>query len=306
MSEKIYDIIIIGGGPGGLTAALYATRAGLSTLVFEKAMAGGQMCLTPEIENYPGFENGIDGFSLGEKMRQNAVKFGAEIKTAEVKNVDFSDKIKKVSSSLGDFFAKAVIISTGAEPRKLGIRNEEEYIGKGISYCAHCDGMFFKNKTVVVVGGGNSAVSDAMYLSNICKKVTIVHRRDELRASKIYLKRIEEKENIEILWNGRITDFIGESVIKGVIVENIKDNTKNELDCDGVFISIGRNPETKLFEAILKLDENGYIIADETTKTNIEGVYAVGDVRTKKLRQIVTAVSDGALAAHFAEKYAEL
>ncbi len=304
MEQKIYDIIIIGGGPGGLTASIYAQRAGLKTLLIEKAMPGGQMCLTPEIENYPGFEN-TDGFSLGLKMQNSAVKFGAEIITDEVSEVDFSNPLKKVTVGSKDFFAKTVIISTGAEPKKLGLKNEESFIGKGVSYCAHCDGMFFKGKTVVVAGGGNSAVSDALYLSNICSKVIIIHRRNELRASKIYNKRLSELENIEILWDAEITDFLGEEKIEAVTVEIKKDKTTSKIMCDGVFISIGRTPETKLFKDILDIDENGYIIADETTKTNIAGVYAVGDVRKKDLRQIVTAVSDGAVAAYFAEKYIE-
>ncbi len=308
MEQKNYDIIIIGGGPGGLTSAIYAQRAGLKTLVIEKAMPGGQMCLTPEIENYPGYEN-TDGFTLGNKMQSSAVKFGAGIITGEVTAVDFSENIKKnikkITVNNEDFFAKAVIISTGAEARKLGIKNEESYIGKGVSYCAHCDGMFFKGKTVIVAGGGNSAVSDALYLSNICNKVIIVHRRDELRASKVYNKKISERDNIEILWNTKITDFLGEEKISGVTVENTIDKTISKINCDGVFISIGRNPETKLFKNIIATDESGYIIADETTKTNIDGVFAAGDVRKKDLRQIVTAVSDGAVAAHFAEKYIE-
>ncbi len=304
MEQKNYDIIIIGGGPGGLTASIYAQRAGLKTLIIEKAIAGGQITLTPEIENYPGYEN-IDGFTLGNNMKNSAVKFGAKIINTEVKSVDFSEKLKKVTVKNEELFAKTVIISTGAEARKLGLKNEESFIGKGVSYCAHCDGMFFRGKTVVVAGGGNSAVSDALYLSNICSKVYIVHRRDKLRASKIYNEKIFKRDNIEILWNTKITDFIGEERISGLMLENTKDQSISKLSCDGVFVSIGRTPETKLFKDILDIDEDGYILSDETTKTNIDGVFAVGDVRKKELRQIVTAVSDGAVSAHFAEKYIE-
>ncbi len=304
MEKQIYDIIIAGGGPGGLTAAIYAQRAGFKTLVIEKASPGGQMCLTQEIENYPGFDM-IDGFTLANNMKQSAQRFGAEIKSAIITKVDFSEKIKKVITSQNEFLAKTVIIATGAEPRKLGIKNEESYIGKGLSYCAHCDGMFFRGKTVVVAGGGNSAVSDALYLSNICKEVIIIHRRDSLRASKIYNKSLSERENIKIIWDTKITDFEGEERISSVITENTKTKEKGKIICDGVFVSIGRVPETKLFEGIINTDENGYISADETTKTNIAGVFAVGDVRKKDLRQIVTAVSDGAVAVYFAEKHIE-
>ncbi len=301
--QHIYDTIIIGGGPAGYTAALYASRAGLDTLVIERISAGGQMGLTDVIDNYPGFEEGVDGFTLGMKMQQSAERFGAKTEYTEVLSVDFSDNIKKVNTSDGDFLGKTVIISTGANPRELGLPNEKELIGKGVHYCAHCDGRFYKEKTVIVVGGGNSAVSDALYLSRFAKKVYLVHRRDTLRATKIYHEPLMRAENIEFIWDSTISEFIAENKITGAKIKNVKTESEINVTCDGIFISIGRKPATEFLDRILALDKYGYIIADETTKTNINGVYAAGDVRTKDLRQVVTAVSDGANAAHFAEKY---
>lgn len=301
--EHIYDIIILGGGPAGYTSALYASRAGLDTLVLEKMTAGGQMTLTGDIDNYPGFDEGIDGFTLGMKMKKGAEHFGAKSKFAEVKSVDFSSEIKKVITGKEELYAKAVIIATGANPRELGIQNEQELIGRGIHYCAHCDGRFYKDKTVIVVGGGNSAAADALYLSRLVKKVYLVHRRDTLRATKIYHEPLMSAQNVEFIWNSRIQDFIVDGRIVGAKIQNVKTDEISEIYCDGIFISIGRKPATEFLNNAVKLDENGYIIADETTKTNIDGVFAVGDVRTKALRQVVTAVSDGAVAVHYAEEY---
>ena len=300
--EKIYDMLILGGGPAGYTAALYAARAGLDVALIEKMAAGGQMTLTGDIDNYPGFENGIDGFTLGMKMQQQAEKFGAKTIYAEVVSVDFSDKIKKVSSAKQDFFSKTVVISTGANPRVL-IEGEEQYIGMGIHYCAHCDGRFYKDKEVMVIGGGNSAASDALYLSRLAKKVYLVHRRDTLRATKIYHEPLMKAQNVEFLWDSVVTDYIVDGKVVGAKIRNVKTNEEKDVFADGIFVSIGRQPATAFLKGKVDIDENGYIIADETTKTNIEGVYAVGDVRTKMLRQVVTAVSDGAVAAHYAEEY---
>lgn len=300
---KIYDTIIIGGGPAGYTAALFAVRAGLKTLVLEKFSAGGQMAQTNQIDNYPGFENGIEGFSLGHKMKQGAQRFGVKSLQKTVFSVDFEPKIKKITTDSGDFYAKTVIIATGAKHKHLGLENEENLIGKGLGYCAACDGMFFKGKNVAVIGGGNSAAADSLLLSKICKKVYLIHRRDTLRATKIYHEPILNSENIEIKWNSKAIRFIFDDTVKGIEIKNIKTNSLETIAVDGIFISIGRTPETEIFKDILELDNNGYIIADETTKTNIDGVFAAGDVRTKIVRQIVTAVSDGAVAAHFAEEY---
>ena len=296
----MYDVIIIGGGPAGCTAALYCARAGLDTLMIEKMSAGGQMCIAHSIENYPGFENGINGFDLGEKMKKTAENQGAKIVFSEVEEVKLTGKIKEVTTKNGKLFAKTVVVATGAEHRKLGIDNEQQLVGKGISYCATCDGMFYKNKTVAVVGGGNSAVCDALYLSKICKKVYVIHRRDKLRATKVYQLQLKKAGNIEILWNSTVEKLFFDDRLNGV---KIHGNKFYELLCDGLFISIGRRPETELFKNQLNLDEYGYIISDESTKTNIDGVFAVGDVRTKPLRQIVTATADGAVAAHFIEEY---
>lgn len=304
--SHVYDMIIIGGGPAGYTAALYAARAGLDVTVVEKMSVGGQMTLTGEIENYPGFDEGIDGFTLGEKMKSGAERYGAVTEYGEVIKLELTQKIKKIFTTDKEYFSKTVVIATGAEPRELGIDQERELTGRGVHYCAHCDGRFYKDKTVAVVGGGNSAVSDALYLSRFAKKVYLIHRRDSLRATKIYHEPLKETENIEILFNSTLSKLTAEKRLQKITVTNTLNNESQEIECDGVFISIGRRPSTELISGELELDSNGYIIADESTKTSVEGVYAAGDVRTKALRQIVTAVSDGAVAAHHAEEYISL
>lgn len=302
MSMHVYDMIIIGGGPGGYTAALYAARAGMDAVVLEMLSAGGQMALTHQIDNYPGIV-GIDGFSLGEKMQEIAESFGAKTEYAEVYSADLSADPKCVSTSEGDFYGQTVVIATGANPRELGAPNEASLVGRGVSYCASCDGMFFKGKTVCVVGGGNTAAAEAVTLSRIAEKVYIIHRRDELRATKIYHDQLENIENIEFCWNSEIEDFIVDGKVKGVKLKNTKTGEMSELICDGVFISIGRKPASEVFSSHVKCDDGGYIIADESTRTSVNGVYAVGDVRTKALRQVVTACADGAVAVHYAEEY---
>lgn len=302
---SVYDIVIIGGGPAGYTAALYATRAGFSTILIERLSAGGQLALTDTVDNYPGFEEGIDGFTLGMKMQSSAERFGAITEYAEVTSLDLNGEIKKVITDSGEFLCRAVIIATGANPRELGLKNEDKFLGRGIHYCAHCDGRFYKDKTVMVVGGGNSAVADALYLSRLAKKVYLVHRRDTLRATKIYNEPLKSAENIEFLWDSVIADFIIDERISGAKIKNLKTGEIKDYLADGIFVSIGRKPATDFLKGTVLLDENGYIVADENTKTSIEGVFAVGDVRTKALRQIVTAVSDGAVAVHYAEKYLE-
>ncbi len=301
--SHIYDIMIIGGGPAGCTAALYAARAGLDTVLLEKLSAGGQMALTGDIDNYPGFEQGIDGFTLGLKMQQGAERFGAKTEYAAAQGVDFSGKIKKIKTAGKTFFSKTVVISTGAYPRALGVQGERELAGKGVHYCAHCDGRFYKNKTVAVVGGGNSAVSDALYLSRLAKKVYLIHRRDTLRAEKIYHEPLMRSENAEFIWNSTVSGFIEDERLIGIHVKNTLDGTEHRLACDGVFISIGRKPDTDFLNHAVKLDSNGFIAADESTRTDVAGVFAAGDVRAKPLRQVVTAAADGAVAAHYAEAY---
>ena len=302
---KIHDMIIIGGGPAGYAAALYAARAGLDTLVIEKMSVGGQMALTAVIDNYPGFDDGIDGFTLGMKMQSGAEKYGAQTIYATVLSVELNANPKKVVTDAGELFAKTVVIATGANPKPLGLHGEESLVGRGIHYCAHCDGRFYKGKTVAVVGGGNSAAEDALYLSHLAKKVYLIHRRDALRATRIYHEPLMKAENVEFLWNSRVSSLLSDNRLSGVVVENLISGEKSEISLDGLFVSIGRMPATELFSELEK-DRNGYIVADESTKTNIDGVFAVGDVRVKALRQVVTAVSDGAVAAHFAEEYINL
>ena len=303
ITEHIYDMIVVGGGPGGYTAALYAARAGLDTVVLEKLSAGGQMALTEQIDNYPGFEDGIDGFSLGEKMKRGTERFGVETKLAEVLSLDLSGTVKKAETSEGPLFARTIVVATGAGPRELGIEGEQELIGKGVNYCAACDGMFYKNKTVVIAGGGNTAAADALILSRICKKVIVVHRRDTLRATKIYHEPLMKAENVEFRWDSEIIELLHDEKVIGIRLRNVKTGEETTLACDGVFVSIGRKPSSELVKDQVEVDPAGYIIADESTRTNIPGVFAVGDVRTKALRQVVTAVADGATAVHYAEEY---
>ena len=287
--EQIYDMIVIGGGPAGYTAALYAARSGLSVVVLEKLSAGGQMALTEQIDNYPGFEDGIDGFTLGEKMQQSAERFGAVTELAEVYKASLSDKIKTLETSEGVFQGRTVVIATGASPRPLGIPGEDALVGKGGHYCAACDGAPYRGKTVAVVGGGNSAAADALALSRIAKKV--------------YHEPLMNAPNVEFCWNSTVSALLHESRLTGLRLQDVNTGAERELACDGVFISVGRAPATELFQGELALDKSGYIIADESTRTNLPGVFAAGDVRTKALRQVVTAVSDGAVAVHYAEEY---
>ena len=301
MNHPVYDMIVIGGGPGGYTAALYAARAGLNTLLLEKLSAGGQMALTSQIDNYPGFPEGVDGFQLGADMQAQAERFGAVTEYADVTAVDLKADPKVIFTSEGPFYSKTVAIATGAGPRELGLPNEKALTGRGVAYCASCDGMFYKGKTVVVVGGGNSAAAEALHLSRIAKKVILVHRRDTLRATRIYHKPLMQAENVEFFWNSAIVQLLEDKKITGIRVKDLNTGVESEIACDGVFVSIGRKPATDLVAGQLDLDENGYIIAGESTETSIPGVYAVGDVRTKQLRQIVTAVADGAMAAYLAE-----
>ena len=301
--DIVYDMIIVGGGPGGYTSALYAARAGFNVLVLEKFSAGGQMALTHQIDNYPGFEDGIDGFSLADKMKKQAERFGARSENAEVIKVNLMVNPKEIETAKGTFLSKTVVLASGANPRELGVDKETELIGRGVAYCASCDGMFYRGKTVVVVGGGNTAAADAILLSRIAKKVIIVHRRDTLKATRIYHEPLMNAENVEFKWDSTVTELLYEDKITGVKIKNVKTGEESIIDCDGVFVSVGRKPATDFLGSQLDLDENGYIIADETTKTSIPGVYAVGDIRTKQLRQVVTAVSDGAMAVHSAEEY---
>ena len=299
----VYDMLIIGGGPGGYTAALYAARAGLDALLLEKLSAGGQMALTTQIDNYPGFEDGVDGFLLAEKMRRQAERFGSETKLAEALSADLKTDPKAVKTTAGTFYGKTVVVATGASPRELGVPMEKELVGRGVSYCAACDGMFYKGRAVVVVGGGDTAAADALLLSRVAKKVILVHRRDRLRATRVYHQPLMAAGNVEFRWNSVVSGLLYGERLTGVRLKDLHTGAETELNCDGVFVAVGRKPATELAAGQLELDESGYIVAGESAETNIPGVYAVGDVRTKPLRQVVTAAADGAVAVQMAERY---
>ena len=301
-NRHVHDMIIVGGGPGGYTAALDAARAGLDVLVLEKLSAGGQMALSHKIDNYPGFPEGIDGFELGEKMQQQAELFGAQSEYAQVLSAELSANPKVLHTDAGDFFSKTVVIATGADPKKLELPKEDALVGKGVAYCAACDGNFYRGKVVAVVGGGNSAAADAAILSRIAEKVYLIHRRDSLRADKASSAGLYKADNVEFLWNSTVTELLSEDKLTGLKLKNVHTDEESLLSVDGVFVSIGRQPVTGFIADQLEL-ENGYIPAGEDTVTLLPGVFAVGDVRTKQLRQIVTAVADGAQAVHEAEKY---
>ncbi len=301
--RHVYDMVIVGGGPGGYTAALYAARAGLDAVVLEKLSAGGQMAQTHQIDNYPGFPDGVEGWELAQHMQRQAERFGAKTVIAQVTGVDLSVNPKKIETSEGTMFAKTVVLATGANPRELGVAQEKELVGRGVAYCAACDGMFYRGKTVVVVGGGDTAATDALLLSRIARKVYLVHRRDTLRATKIYHEQLEKAENVEFCWDSVVAEILHGEKVTGIRVRNVKNGEEREIAAEGVFISVGRKPATELFAGQVELDAGGYIVAGETTVTSVPGVFAVGDVRTKGLRQVVTAVADGALAVHSAEEY---
>ena len=299
----LYDVIVIGGGPGGYTAALYAARANLSVAILEKLSPGGQMGTTDVIDNYPGFPQGVNGFELAMQMKEGAERFGAQTQLAEVTQVELAGQVKTIHTSGGDYQARTVVLATGAHPRELGLPGERELRGRGVSYCATCDGMFYWGKTVVVVGGGNTAVSDVLYLSRLCEKVYLVHRRDTLRASKVYLDPLQKAENVEFVWDSEVKQLLRDQAVTGVRVRNKKTGEERDIPCGGVFVAVGYLPNTELYRGQVELDEAGYVLADETTQTNLPGVFAVGDLRKKPLRQVVTAASDGAVAAHFIEEY---
>lgn len=300
--SKRYDVAVIGGGPAGYTAALYSSRAGRSTVLFEKGSPGGQMGITSVIENYPGFES-VDGFTLAVNMQNQAKNAGAVILNETVISVSLTEKTKTVVSSGGEYEADAVIIATGAKPRLLGVTGEKEYTGHGVSYCATCDGMFFRKKQVAVCGGGETALEDALYLSNICEKVTVIHRREGFRATRHTVEKCKGKENIEFVLNATVSEITGDGGRVSGVKITYTDGKSGTLPCSAVFVAIGRVPETELFTGQITADESGYIIAGEDCMTNIGGVFAAGDVRTKSLRQIVTAASDGAMAAKSAEEW---
>lgn len=301
--EHIYDMIIIGGGPAGYTAALYAARAGLDTLLLEKVTVGGQMTQTMAIDNYPGIPETVDGYTLGMQMQQGAERFGAKTELTEVTAVELEGPIKRIHTYEGVRAARTVVIATGADHRHLGLAGEESLIGRGVGYCAACDGMLYRNKTVAVVGGGESAAADALHLSKICKQVYLIHRRDSLRAAKAAYDALLRQENVELILQSEVADLQADAKLQSISVKNRLTGEIRSLEVQGLFISIGRDPASQLFASQLELAPGGYIVAGESTETSLPGVFAAGDVRTKAVRQIVTAAADGAVAVHYAQEY---
>lgn len=300
--EKICDVIIVGAGPAGLTAALYCGRAGLDTLVLEKLSPGGQMATTNEIENYPGFPGATDGFTLAMNMKAQAQQFGVQEDYAEVTALRTEGELKLLETKAGILRAKSVVLAPGAAPRLLGLPNETALRGKGVSYCATCDGAFYRKKTVAVVGGGDTAAADAVFLSSLCGKVYLIHRRDKLRASKSYTSKLD-KPNVEILWDSVVEEIFENGRVCGIRVRNVKTDAERRIDLDGVFVAVGNIPATDFVRGTVELDDGGYFTAGEDTRTNLPGVFAAGDCRQKPLRQIVTAAADGAVAAYAVEEY---
>jgi len=300
-----YDVIIIGGGPAGLTAGLYTSRARLRTLLIELGIFGGQITTTETIENYPGFPNGISGSELGQLMEEQAKKFGLETVREEALEVRLVGDQKVVKTYESEYVSEALIVSTGTEYRRLGIPGEEEFIGKGVSFCATCDGAFFQDSSIVVVGGGDSALTEALFLTKFAKEVTIIHRRDALRATKIYQERAFANPKIKFLWNSVVQEIRGDKMVQSILVRNVKTNEVKELPVEGVFLFVGITPRTQFLKGLVEMDEAGYILTNENGETNVKGIFAAGDCRKKLLRQISTAVGDGATAAFAVEKFLE-
>ena len=308
MKEKqarTYDVIIIGGGPAGMTAGLYASRARLRTLLIENGLFGGQMTTTELIENYPGFPQGISGEELSRLMEEQARRFGMEAISDEVEEIGLESDLKRVKTYEGEFFCRALIICTGTEYRKLGVPGEEKFKGRGISYCATCDGAFFKDSRIMVVGGGDSALTEALFLTKFVSELTIIHRRDALRATKIYQERTLNHPKIKFLWNSVVQEIKGDSVVRSVVVKNVKSGEVKEVETEGAFLFIGLTPRTHFLKELVQMDESGYIVTNENCEASIKGIFAAGDCRKKLLRQISTSVGDGATAAFAAEKYLE-
>ncbi|MBS6642069.1 MAG: thioredoxin-disulfide reductase [Clostridiaceae bacterium] len=300
--DKIFDLIIIGSGPAGLAAAVYAQRAKLDTITIEKSMvSGGQVLTTYEVDNYPGYP-GISGYDLGTKFREHADKLGAVFTEDEVERIELEDGIKTVVCAGDTYRAKAVIIATGANHRKLGVPGEEELAGMGVSYCATCDGAFFRKKVTAVVGGGDVALEDAVFLARLCEKVYLIHRRDEFRGAKSLQEKVKSLPNIEVIWDTVVEKINGTDKVESISLLNKKTNEQSELEVQGVFIAVGITPVTDVFSGLVEMD-HGYIKASEDGRTSVDGIFAAGDVRTKPLRQIVTAVSDGANAITSVERY---
>jgi thioredoxin reductase (NADPH) len=303
--SKPYEVIIIGGGPAGLTAGLYTSRARLGTLLIENALFGGQMTTTEMIENYPGFPQGITGDELSRLMEEQARRFGMGTVNQEVVEVTLEGNLKKIRTHEMSYRCEALIICTGAEYRKLGVPGEKEFAGKGVSYCATCDGAFFRDANIVVVGGGDSALTEALFLTKFVKGLTIIHRRDALRATKIYQERAMGNPKITFLWNSVVQEIKGQQVVRSVTVKNVKTGELKEISTEGVFLFVGLSPRTEFLKGLVEMDEGRYIFTNENGETSVPGIFAAGDCRKKMLRQIATAAGDGATAAFAAEKYLE-
>ena len=302
---KIYDVIIIGGGPGGLTAGLYTSRSRFDTLLIEIGLLGGQMTTTELIENYPGFPQGITGEELSRLMEEQAKRFGLEVVSQEAVEVKIEGDMKVIQANGTTYRCKALIICTGTEYRKLGVPGEKEFTGKGVSYCATCDGAFFKDSQIIVVGGGDSALTEALYLTKFVKELTIIHRRDALRGTKIYQERVFANPKIKLLWNSVIQEIKGDSIVRSALIKNVKTGEVTEISIEGVFLFVGLSPRTQFLKGLVNLDEAGYIVTDENGETSVKGIFAAGDCRKKLLRQVATAVGDGAMVAFAVEKYLE-
>jgi thioredoxin reductase (NADPH) len=303
--SMVYDVAVIGAGPAGLTAALYAARARLSTVVVEKMFPGGQAALTDIIENYPGFTEGISGIQLADAMKRQAERFGAEFTNGDVERIEKNDDLFTVFLKGESIKAKTVILAAGAQPRKLGVKGEKEFTGRGISYCATCDGAFYKDKPIAVVGGGDTAIQEALYLTRFASEIYVIHRRDQLRATKVLQERAFKNEKIKFVWDSVVKEIKGEGTVDEVVVENVKTGKLDSLRVDGIFIAIGHIPNTDFVKDLVQLNEQDYVITDAYMATNVPGIFAAGDMRQKDLRQVVTAVSDGAIAAVEAGKYLE-
>jgi len=300
--NEIYDVIIIGAGPAGIAASIYASRAMLKFILLDRFLPGGAIAATHEIENYPGIYK-VSGQELTDRMFAHAEALGTTFASDDVLSLEVEGEIKKVITTQTTYLTKTIILATGASPRKLGMIGEEKFDGRGISYCATCDGAFFKQKNVAVIGGGDVAVEDAIYLSRLSKKVYLIHRRNELRAAKVSQTKLLNLPNVEVLWDSVLTELVGDEVLETMIVENVKTKTTKAYPIDGVFVAVGMNPNSYLLQGKVEMDQGGWIITNEDCETNIKGIYAVGDVRKKSLRQVVTGVADGAVAVFTLEKY---
>jgi thioredoxin reductase (NADPH) len=299
------DLVIIGAGPAGLTAGLYAARGGLKTLLLEKTAPGGQIITTDWVENYPGFPEGISGFDLVDRMKSQTERFGLVVQSREVKRLELSPDKKIVATDKGSFETKALILACGATPQKLGVEGETQMTGKGVSYCATCDGPFYRDQDVAVIGGGDVAVEEAVFLARFARKIHLIHRRGELRATKVLQKRAMDEEKISFIWDTIPTRIVGESAVEGLDLKNVTSGEVSHLPVQGVFVFIGYLPTTDLVKGLLKLDAQGFVITDDDMETSVPGVFAAGDIRSKLLRQVATAVGEGATAAFAAEKYLE-